>query len=236
MGETASEAGTGATGVSNGGAGTPREFVRYTPDGQSTPDGSWRSRHRNVLAVALMSHWYSTGTSREEAADRLQEARAKTEGVANLAQKNVEVERARAEAEDAKADADGATMSRAAEGESSVRLDADGESEEANAGADGAKEVSEAIREITGDADEQREMLDPVSTAMTDLSATVEEVADVGRTTADGSENASAVAEEQAASMSRVSANVTSILAAFEVIGGDHRPGGPDATTGAPTL
>ena len=229
MGETASEAGTGATGVSNGGAGTPREFVRYTPDGQSTPDGSWRSRHRNVLAVALMSHWYSTGTSREEAADRLQEARAKTEGVANLAQKN-------AEAEDAKADADGATMSRAAEGESSVRLDADGESEEANAGADGAKEVSEAIREITGDADEQREMLDPVSTEMTDLSATVEEVADVGRTTADGSENASAVAEEQAASMSRVSANVTSILAAFEVIGGDHRPGGPDAATGTPTL
>ena len=168
MGETASEAGTGAPGVSNGGAGTPREFVRYTPDGQSTPDGSWRSRHRNVLAVALMSHWYSTETSREEAADRLQEARAKTEEVANPAQKNAEIERARAEAEDAKADADGATMSRAAEGESSVRLDADGESEEASADADEAKAVSEAIREITDGADEQREMLETVPTETTD--------------------------------------------------------------------
>jgi methyl-accepting chemotaxis protein len=72
-------------------------------------------------------------------------------------------------------------------------------SEEANAGADEAKEaseeVSEAIQQIADGADEQREMLETVSTEMTDLSATVEEVAASAETVAERSHETAEIAE-----------------------------------------
>jgi methyl-accepting chemotaxis protein len=207
-----------------------------------------------MLAAALMAHWYSTEKSREEAQRRLREAEAKTEEVENLEEKKAEIERAKAEAEEAKAEAEAkqreveqlnehleakadaysAAMARAADGDLSVRLEAESDSEameriaeafngmmtetesamrdiqsfaedvstaseEANAGADEAKEaseeVSESIQEIADGAYEQREMLETVSTEMTDLSATVEEVAASAETVAERSHETAEIAE-----------------------------------------
>jgi methyl-accepting chemotaxis protein len=57
-------------------------------------------------------------------------------------------------------------------------------------------EVSDAIDEIATGADDQREMLEEVSTEMTQLSATVEEVASSARTVADTAQETADVAAE----------------------------------------
>ncbi|MEF8856186.1 MAG: methyl-accepting chemotaxis protein, partial [Haloplanus sp.] len=208
-----------------------------------------------ALAMALMAHWYSTERSREEAEHQLQEARAKTEAVADLEEKKAEIERAKAEAEaaraeaeakqreveqmnehlEAKADAYSAVMAQAAAGELTVRLDAEGESEamariaeafnemmdetesamrniqafardvaaaseDATAGAGEAEEASEAVsrslQEIASGTNEQREMLETVSGEMTNLSATVEEVAASADEVAQRSHETAEIAEE----------------------------------------
>ncbi|MFB6255615.1 MAG: methyl-accepting chemotaxis protein [Haloplanus sp.] len=72
-------------------------------------------------------------------------------------------------------------------------------SEEADTGAREAKgaseDVSEAIQEIADGANEQREMLETASTEMTDLSATVEEVAASAETVAERSHETAEIAE-----------------------------------------
>jgi methyl-accepting chemotaxis protein len=173
-----------------------------------------------ALAAALMTHWYSTERSREEAQEQFRAAQAKTEENDHL---------------EATAEAYSTAMARAADGDLGVRLDARSESdamtriaeafnemmdetetamediqtfarevadasEEADAGTrevtDATEEVSEAIQEITGGAAEQREMLEEVSAEMNEMSATVEEVAASAETVAETSHETAAVADD----------------------------------------
>ena len=207
------------------------------------------------LAVALMAHWASTERSREQAEEKLREARAKTEEVEDLEAKNAEIEQAKAEAEEAKAEAEarqqevqrlndrlestadayGAAMARAADGDLTVRVEADDDSEamaeiaasfnemmdetestvreiqafarevaaasetagdETRAARRASEDVSESVGGIAADATEQRETLETVSGEMTELSATVEEVAASAETVAERSHETAEIADD----------------------------------------
>ncbi|EMA22782.1 MULTISPECIES: methyl-accepting chemotaxis protein [Haloarcula] len=207
-----------------------------------------------MLAAALMAHWSSTERSREAAEEQLEQARAKTQEVENLEEKKAEMEQAIAEAEEAKAEAEArqqeveefnehleatadaysAAMSRAADGDLTVRIDPDSESDamaqiaesfnkmmtetesameeiqtfseevastsdQATAGANEAtgasEDMSESIQGIASGAADQREMLETVSGEMTDLSATVEEVAASAETVAERSRETAEIAD-----------------------------------------
>ncbi|WP_146418136.1 methyl-accepting chemotaxis protein [Haloarcula hispanica] len=207
-----------------------------------------------MLAAALMAHWSSTERSREAAEQQLEQAREKTQEVENLEEKKAEMERTIAEAEEAKAEAEArqqeveefnehleatadaysAAMSRAADGDLTVRIDPDSESDamaqiaesfnkmmtetesamaeiqtfsqevastsdQATAGANEAtgasEDMSESIQGIASGAVDQREMLETVSSEMTDLSATVEEVAASAETVAERSRETAEIAD-----------------------------------------
>ncbi|KZX48676.1 methyl-accepting chemotaxis protein [Haloarcula sp. K1] len=207
-----------------------------------------------MLAAALMAHWSSTERSREAAEQQLEQAREKTQEVENLEEKKAEMERTIAEAEEAKAEAEArqqeveefnehleatadaysAAMSRAADGDLTVRIDPDSESDamaqiaesfnkmmtetesamaeiqtfsqevastsdQATAGANEAtgasEDMSESIQGIASGAVDQREMLETVSSEMTDLSATVEEVAASAETVAERSRETAKIAD-----------------------------------------
>ncbi|MUV48591.1 methyl-accepting chemotaxis protein [Haloarcula sp. KBTZ06] len=208
-----------------------------------------------MLAAALMAHWSSTERSREAAEQQLEQAREKTQEVENLEEKKAEMERTIAEAEEAKAEAEArqqeveefnehleatadaysAAMSRAADGDLTVRIDPDSESDamaqiaesfnkmmtetesamaeiqtfsqevastsdQATAGANEAtgasEDMSESIQGIASGAVDQREMLETVSSEMTDLSATVEEVAASAETVAERSRETAKIADD----------------------------------------
>ncbi|AJF27131.1 chemotaxis protein [Haloarcula sp. CBA1115] len=208
-----------------------------------------------MLAAALMAHWSSTERSREAAEQQLEQAREKTQEVENLEEKKAEMEQAIAEAEEAKAEAEArqqeveefnehleatadaysAAMSRAADGDLTVRIDPDSESDamaqiaesfnkmmtetesamaeiqtfsqevastsdQATAGANEAtgasEDMSESIQGIASGAVDQREMLETVSSEMTDLSATVEEVAASAETVAERSRETAKIADD----------------------------------------
>ncbi|WP_324759962.1 methyl-accepting chemotaxis protein [Haloarcula montana] len=207
-----------------------------------------------ALAGALMTNWYSTERSREEARNRLETAREKTAEVEDLEAKNAEIERARTEAEQAtqeaeqrreeverinehlerKADAYSAAMAKAADGDLTVRLDSESENEamvqiaesfnvmlseteatmkeiqrfaaevttasaEAERRTGSVTAASQAVRgsieEISEGATEQREMLSDVSNEMSDLSATVEEVAASAASVTEASQETAEIAE-----------------------------------------
>ncbi|MUV91013.1 methyl-accepting chemotaxis protein, partial [Halapricum sp. CBA1109] len=163
-----------------------------------------------ALAVALMANWYSTERSREKATERLDEARTKAAEVEDLEAKQAELERARAEAEKMKAEAEAqraeveelydhlentaesysATISRAAEGDLSVRLDADEES-------DAMARVAVAFNE----------MLDETEETMTEIQAFADEVARASETASDGAREATAASESISESIQRIAAD-----------------------------
>ena len=160
-----------------------------------------------ALAVALMSHWYSTERSRKEAKERLREAEAKTEEVSNLEAKKAEIERAKAEAEETKAEAEArqreverlnedleatadaysAAMQRAADGDLSVRLDTDSESE-------AMAQISEAFNE----------MIDETESAMREIQEFADEVAAASSNANEGTEGAKQASEEVSQSLQEI--------------------------------
>ncbi|WP_435063988.1 methyl-accepting chemotaxis protein [Halobaculum sp. EA56] len=194
-----------------------------------------------ALSAALMTNWYSIEQSREESRERLERVSEQKAEISDAEEAMAEARARREEVEElnahleAKADDYSTAMVRAADGDLTVRLDADSESEameriaracnemlaeiesavddvksvsrtvaaasdETSAGVDAAEEASESVNEsVTGiadRADEQRELLDEVAGEMSDLSATVEEVASSAQAVADTSEETAAVADD----------------------------------------
>ena len=155
------------------------------------------------LAAALMGHWYSTERSREEANERLRQAEAKTEQVETLEAKKAEIEQAKAEAEakkreveqlnehlEAKADAYSAAMARAAEGELTVRLDAESESE-------AMARIAEAFNE----------MMDETESAMEEIQAFAEDVTDASETATAGARETEQASEAVSESIQEIAAD-----------------------------
>ena len=193
------------------------------------------------LAAALMVNWYSIEKSREEARRQLELVAEQKAEIADVEAAKSEVERRREEVErlnrhlETKADDYRATMAEAADGDLTVRLDAESESEPMERiavafngmmddlestvwevqsfadevsrasertmdGVDAAEDLSEdvgrSIAEIASGADEQREMLEEVSSEMNDLSAAIEEVAASTETVADAAQRTASIADE----------------------------------------
>ncbi|WP_281196123.1 methyl-accepting chemotaxis protein [Halorubrum sp. F4] len=193
------------------------------------------------LAGALVVNWYSIEKSREEARRQLDLVAEQKAEIADVEAAKAEAEERREEVErlnrhlETKADDYRATMAEAADGDLTVRLDAESESEpmeriavafngmmddlestvwevqsfadevseaseETMAGVSAAEELSEdvgrSIAEIASGADEQREMLEEVSSEMNDLSAAIEEVAASTETVADAAQRTASIADE----------------------------------------
>ncbi|OYR58363.1 methyl-accepting chemotaxis protein [Halorubrum halodurans] len=194
-----------------------------------------------ALAGALVVNWYSIEKSREEAQRQLELVSEQRAEIQDVEAAKAEAEKRREEVErlnrhlETKADDYRATMAEAADGDLTVRLDAESESEpmeriavafngmiddlestvrevqsfagevsEASEktmdGVDAAEQLSadlgRSIAEIASGADEQREMLEEVSSEMNDLSAAIEEVAASTETVADAAQRTASIADE----------------------------------------
>ena len=187
------------------------------------------------LAGALMTHWYSTERSREEAQTQLEAARAKSAEVEDLEQKKAEIEQAKSEAEDAKAEAEArerelqrlndhletkanaysAAMTRAADGDLTVRVDADSESDEmaqiAAAFNEMMDETESAMREIQTFARE-------VTTASEDADAETGEAKQASEEVSESIQEIASGANEQREMLETVSAEMTDLSATVEEV------------------
>jgi len=188
-----------------------------------------------ALAVALMSHWYSTERSREEAEIQLRQAEAKTEEVADLEAKQAEIERAKTEAEEAKveaearqreverlnehleakADAYSEAMARAADGELSVRLDAESESE-------AMAQIGEAFNEMMAETEsamqEIQAFAQDVAAASAEANTGAREAEGASETVSESIQEISSGANEQREMLETVSSEMTELSAAVEEV------------------
>ncbi|MFC7019025.1 MULTISPECIES: methyl-accepting chemotaxis protein [Haloarcula] len=185
------------------------------------------------LAAALMSHWYSTERSREEVQSRLAEVQDKTAEIDDLEARREEIEAEKAEAErlkaeaearqeevealvshlEAKADAYSEGMSRAAEGDLTVRLDPDSESDAMTQIGESFNqmldETAEAMREIQSFAD-------TVATASEEASAGTEEARDASSEVSESIQTIASGADEQREMLEQVSDEMTDLSATVE--------------------
>jgi len=194
------------------------------------------------LAGALMTHWYSTERSREEAQTQLEEARAKSAEVEDLEQKKAEIEQAKAEAQEAKAEAEArqrevtqlnehleakadaysAAMTKAAEGDLTVRIDADSESDEmariAAAFNEMMDETESAMREIQTFAREVAVASDDADTETGEAKQASEEVSQSIQEIASGASEQREMLETVSAEMTDLSATVEEVAASAETV------------------
>jgi methyl-accepting chemotaxis protein len=195
-----------------------------------------------ALAVALMAHWYSTEKSREEAATQLREAQAKTAEVEDLEAKKAEIERAKAEAEEAKAEAEArqreverlndhleakadaysAAMSRAADGELTVRLDAESESEAmariGEAFNEMLVETESAIQDIQAFAEDVSTASEEANAGTGEAKEASEEVSEAIQEIADGAHEQREMLDTVSAEMTDLSATVEEVAASAETV------------------
>ncbi len=157
-----------------------------------------------MLAAALMAHWSSTERSREAAEQQLEQAREKTQEVENLEEKKAEMERTIAEAEEAKAEAEArqqeveefnehleatadaysAAMSRAADGDLTVRIDPDSES-------DAMAQIAESFNK----------MMTETESAMAEIQTFSQEVASTSDQATAGANEATGASEDMSESI-----------------------------------
>ena len=204
------------------------------------------------LAAALMGHWYSTERSREAANEQLRQAKAKAEEVEDLQAKKAEIERAKAEAEakkreverlndhlEAKADAYSAAMARAADGELTVRLDTESESdamvEIAEAFNDMMDETESAMREIKAFADEVAETSEAVTEDADDAAETSEAVSLSVREIAEGTDEQRERLETVSEEMTDLAATVEEVAASTENVAETSHETAEIAEAGAET-
>ncbi len=187
------------------------------------------------LAMALMTQWYSTERSREHAREQLAEARAKTDEVESLEQKKAEIEEAKAEAEaataeaearqreverlnehlEAKADAYSAAMAEAADGDLTVRLDAEGESEAMG-------RIAEAFNEMMTETEatmaEIQRFAREVSAASDDADASADAVTQASEAVGESIGEIASGANEQREMLETVSGEMTDLSATVEEV------------------
>ncbi|MFB6141345.1 MAG: methyl-accepting chemotaxis protein, partial [Halosimplex sp.] len=195
-----------------------------------------------ALAVALMSHWYSTERSRAEAEERLEEARETRRQVSDLEEQRADIEAAKAEAEaaqeraeerrreverlnehlEAKADDYSATLSRAADGALHVRLDAESESEAmtriAEAFNETIGETESAMAEIQAFAAEVAEASEEAEDGAEEIERASEAVSDSIREISAGASDQSEMLESVSAEMNDLSATVEEVAASAQTV------------------
>ena len=181
-----------------------------------------------LLAGTLMVNWYSIEKSREEAEEKLALAEAKQEEVEDAEAAKATAEERKREVEslndhlESKADDYSAAMNRAADGDLTVRLDADSESEamerigtafnemldeigatmgRVQSFADDVSRASETVRESTADAEE---MSEAVTESVEDIAADADEQREMLTEVSSEMSNLSATIEEVASSTETV--------------------------------
>ncbi|WP_135665985.1 methyl-accepting chemotaxis protein [Halorhabdus rudnickae] len=195
-----------------------------------------------ALAIALMSHWYSTERSREEAREKLREAREKSREIEDLEAKQAEIEEAQAQAQEMKAEAEArqaeieranerleatadaysTEIRRAADGDLTVRLD---DGVESDAMAQIAAAFNEMVTETATTTTELQSFAETVAEASAEATAGTDEAANASEeVSAAVEEIASAAADQremlEAASgeMSNLSASVEEVAASAETV------------------
>ncbi|MFC6772056.1 methyl-accepting chemotaxis protein, partial [Halorubrum pallidum] len=146
-----------------------------------------------ALAGALVINWYSIEKSREEAERQLELVSEQKEEIRDVEDAKAEVEKRREEVErlnrhlETKADVYSATMDRAADGDLTVRLDADSES-------DAMEQIGTAFNE----------MMDDIEATMRDVQSFAGEVSEASEKTVEGVDTAEARSEDVSRSVEEI--------------------------------
>jgi methyl-accepting chemotaxis protein len=174
-----------------------------------------------MLALALVQNWVSTEKSRETARQRLRRAEEKQAEVEDLERKRAEIQRKREEVNQAKQDLEdlaeeySTVMAAAADGDLSVRMEADVDSDAmariARSFNGMMDETEAAIREIQRFADE-------VSTASEEADAGVEEVETASEEISESVQEIAAGADEQRQMLEETSEEMTDLSATVEEV------------------
>jgi methyl-accepting chemotaxis protein len=198
-------------------------------------------------AVGLVTQWVSTEQSREEVAAGLAEVEAKREEIDDLERKKAEIQQARAEAESAQAKAEAAhaeaqakqeeveqvneylerkadefsvAMARAAEGDLTVRLDAESESEAmakiASSFNEMVTETDRTIRKIQAFARTVAAESDEVDASVTEIQRSSEDVSVSVQEIARGTDEQEEMLETVAGEMTDLSATIEEIAASAD--------------------
>ncbi|MFB6072687.1 MAG: methyl-accepting chemotaxis protein [Halobacterium sp.] len=212
----------------------------YNHDAAITNPLAWAGIHATfvlALAVALMSHWYSTERSREEAREKLAEAREMNAELEDLEAKKAEIEEAKADAEaamaeaearqaeveelnehlEAKAESYSAAMARAADGELGVRVDPESDSEAmtriASAFNEMMAETETAMRDIQSFADDVAAASAAADEDVADAVAASEAVDGSVQDIAEGADEQRRMLEEVVGEMNEMSATIEEVAA-----------------------
>ncbi|MFW6317502.1 MAG: methyl-accepting chemotaxis protein [Halorubrum sp.] len=163
-----------------------------------------------ALALALTVNWYSIEKSREEAQRQLDLVAEQKAEIQDVEEAKAEVEQRREEVErlnrhlEAKADDYSATMGRAADGDLTVRLDADSESE-------AMEQIGAAFNE----------MMDDIEATMRDVQSFAGEVSAAGEKTVTGVETAEARSEDVGRSVAEIAEGADEQREMLEQVSGE---------------
>ncbi|RLM67156.1 methyl-accepting chemotaxis protein [Halorubrum sp. Atlit-26R] len=174
-----------------------------------------------ALAGALMVNWYSIEKSREAAREQLELAERKQSEIQDVEAAKAEVEQRREEVErlnshlETKADDYSAAMDRAADGDLTVRLDAESESE-------AMAQIGEAFNGMMDDIDEAmgevRSFAQEVSTASANTVDGVETAADRSEAVSQSVTEIAEGADEQREMLRQVSDEMNDLSATIEEV------------------
>ncbi|WP_435074326.1 methyl-accepting chemotaxis protein [Halorubrum sp. HHNYT27] len=162
------------------------------------------------LVVALMVNWYSIEKSREEAQRQLDLVAEQKAEIQDVEEAKAEVEKRREEVEwlnqhlETKADTYSAAMDRAADGDLTVRLDADSESE-------AMEQIGAAFNE----------MMDGIETTMQDVQSFAGEVSAASEKTVEGVDTAEARSEDVSRSVSEIAEGAAEQREMLEQVSGE---------------
>ncbi|MFC7027944.1 methyl-accepting chemotaxis protein [Halomicroarcula sp. GCM10025324] len=185
------------------------------------------------LAGALMAHWYSTEVSREEVHEQLAAVEAKRDEIDDLQARREAIEEEKAEAErlkseaearqqevealvshlESKADAYSVTMSQAAEGDLTVRLDPESQSD---AMTQIAASFNEMLDETADAMQEIQSFADTVATASEEASTGTAEASDASGEVSESIQAIASGADEQREMLEQVSGEMTDLSATVE--------------------
>ncbi|WP_144900824.1 methyl-accepting chemotaxis protein [Halobellus captivus] len=174
-----------------------------------------------ALAVALMTNWYSIERSREETRQQLAETEAVEEAKADAERQRREVARLNEHLE-SEADRYSNAMDRAADGQLSVRLDADSESEAMTQIAEAYNgmmdELETAMREIQAFAREVTDASEEASAGAGEVKQASAEVSEAIQEISGGTDQQREMLEEVSGKMTDLSAAIEEVASSAETV------------------
>ncbi len=180
------------------------------------------------LALALMTNWYSIEKSREEAERQLELVSEQKAEIQDVEAAKAEVEQRREEVEwlnqhlEAKADAYSATMGKAADGNLTVRLDADSESEAMVQIGRSFNEMMDEIESTMGDVQSfAHQVSDASEKTMSGVDTAEQRSEDVSQSIAemaDGADEQREMLEQVSGEMNNLSATIEEVASSTETV------------------